>query len=82
MFVVACASPKVFANKVVSTRKTEIKSIKDSIKKIASDEVSRCKTLFKEHVDFFKKKPETEYQPVESFNHCLQSGQTRRFFLS
>ena len=68
MKVIACAKPKTFAKKVFSNRKAELKTVKDSLKKIAKEEISRCKTLFDEHIAFFKE-PEPEPVPVyvESF---------------
>ena len=44
---------KKFGKKVVAKRKTDIKNITESLKKIADEEVTRVQSLWKDHVDFF-----------------------------
>jgi hypothetical protein len=71
MIIRACAQPsprKAFTKKVCTTRRTELKSVRESLKKIATEEVSRIQTLFKEHVAFFQEPdPEPIAVRVESF---------------
>ena len=70
MIVRACATPekKAFRKKILKTRRAELGTVGETLKKIATDEVVRCKTLFKEHVAFFNDdEPEVVPVRVESF---------------
>jgi hypothetical protein len=61
--IVCSSRHKTFAKKVCSKRKTEITTIRDSLKKIAEDEVARVQSIWKEHVEFFDE-PESSAVPV------------------
>ena len=59
-----CKTHKKFGKKVVTKRKSEIKTISDSLKKIADDEILRVQDLWKDHVDFFNADEEGDLTPA------------------